>query len=244
MAVSAQDTTLRAIVKMIDMEYLSELVRAYDGDRYCKSLNVQKMFIALLVGMLRGLKSLRDIECFTEDYQEALAEFGIGRIARSSLADCLQRTTPAIFKGLFEGLRAEYEKRLPDSSWKYFRLLLMDSTMIEVPLSQVDWAHYRTAKGAIKMHTVFCHRPQTEYPVQMVLTDGKTADVTVAEQHLEVDPDSIIVADRGMPPGAFSSPSPGAMGPLLSAYRRARITILSSQEPAQLLATSPLWTKW
>ena len=68
MAVSAQDTTLRAIVKMIDMEYLSELVRAYDGDRYCKSLNVQKMFIALLVGMLRGLKSLRDIECFTEDY--------------------------------------------------------------------------------------------------------------------------------------------------------------------------------
>ena len=34
------------------------------------------------------------------------------------------------------------------------------------------------------------HGPQEEHPVQMVLTDGKTADVTIAEQELEVDPDS------------------------------------------------------
>ena len=34
------------------------------------------------------------------------------------------------------------------------------------------------------------HGPQAEHPVQMVLTDGKTADVTIAEQELEVDPDS------------------------------------------------------
>ena len=32
------------------------------------------------------------------------------------------------------------------------------------------------------------HGPQEEHPVQMVLTDGKTADVIVAEQELKVRP--------------------------------------------------------
>ena len=197
MTVTAQDTTLHTIVNMINGERLSELIRAYDGDRYCKSLSVQKMLIAIVLGMLKGMKSLRDIECFTEDYEEVLQEVGVGRIARSSLADRLKRTNPAIFKGLFESLRGEYEKRLSKPSRAEFKLLLIDSTMIEVPISQVDWAHYSRAKGAIKMHTVLRHGPQAEYPVQMVLTDGKTADVTIAEQELEVDSDSIFVADRG-----------------------------------------------
>ena len=194
---ATQDTTLLAIVKMINTDRLSELVQAYGGDRYCKSLSVRRMLIAIVVGMLKGLKSLRDIECFTEDNKEELQSVGVGRIARSSLAERLKRTNPAIFKGLFESLCAAYESRLSQSSRKEFKLLLMDSTMIEVPLGQVKWAHYNRAKGAIKMHTVLNHCPQTEYPVQMVLTDGKTADVTVAERHLEVDPDSIFVADRG-----------------------------------------------
>ena len=69
---ATQDTTLLAIVKMINTDRLSELVQAYGGDRYCKSLSVRRMLIAIVVGMLKGLKSLRDIECFTEDNKEVL----------------------------------------------------------------------------------------------------------------------------------------------------------------------------
>lgn len=197
MTVATQDTTLHTIVNMIKGERLSELIQAYGGDRYCKSLSVQKMLIAMVIGILKGMKSLRDIEYFTEDCAEELREVGVDRIARSSLADRLKRTNPAILKGFFESLREEYEKRLSKPSKEEFKLLLMDSTMIEVPLSQVNWARYSRTKGAIKMHTILKHGPQEEHPVQMVLTDGKTADVTIAEQELEVDSDSIFVADRG-----------------------------------------------
>ena len=57
MTVATQDTTLHTIVNMIKGERLSELIQAYGGDRYCKSLSVQKMLIAMVIGIWKGMKS-------------------------------------------------------------------------------------------------------------------------------------------------------------------------------------------
>ena len=51
------------------------------------------------------------------------------------------------------------------------------------------------------------HGPQEEHPVQMVLTDGKTADVTIAEQELEVDSDSNRRSARSIAVAGVSSAS-------------------------------------
>lgn len=199
MSTKRKDTPLTAIVNLVNAERFEELIQAFEGNRYCKSLTVQKMAVGMWVGMIQNLTSLRDIETFTDDHAQELKEVGLGRIARSSLAEGLQRTNPEIFRRLFSALVAEYEKKLPKPVREDLRLFLMDSTLITVPIRRIDWAHYNRSKGGIKLHTIVCRRPasEVEYPVQMVLTDGKTADLTVAERAILPPPDSIFVADRG-----------------------------------------------
>ena len=51
------------------------------------------------------------------------------------------------------------------------------------------------------------HGPQEEHPVQMVLTDGKTADVTIAEQELKVDSDCNRRSARSIAVAGVSSAS-------------------------------------
>ena len=52
--------------------------------------------------------------------------------------------------------------------------------MIPLCLSMFDWAHYRRAKGAVKLHMVLDH--DGYLPSFAVLTEGKTADITAARQ--------------------------------------------------------------
>ena len=51
---------------------------------------------------------------------------------------------------------------------------MLDSTTISLCLSLLDWARYKTAKGAIKIHTLLDF--DGNLPVYIDLTDGKTAD--------------------------------------------------------------------
>jgi hypothetical protein len=70
----------------------------------------------------------------------------------------------------------------------------LDSTVIPVCLEMFDWAKYGKTKGAVKVHTVLDNR--SIMPQYAVITDGKTADVTVARR-LKFEPGTIVVMDRG-----------------------------------------------
>jgi len=57
-----------------------------------------------------------------------------------------------------------------------------------------DWAKYVQTKGAVKLHLVLNH--QGYLPQYAVISDGKTADVKVAQQ-MEFAPGTMLVMDRG-----------------------------------------------
>jgi len=57
-----------------------------------------------------------------------------------------------------------------------------------------DWAHYRTTKGAIKLHLLLDH--DGYLPVFIHITDGKTHEVNIAKE-ITLPPESIIAIDRG-----------------------------------------------
>jgi hypothetical protein len=61
-------------------------------------------------------------------------------------------------------------------------------------LSAFDWAQYKRAKGAVKLHLVLDH--DGYLPSYAVLTDGKTADITAARQ-MSFAPGTMLVFDRG-----------------------------------------------
>ena len=68
--------------------------------------------------------------------------------------------------------------------------------MIPLCLSVFDWAHYKRTKGAVKLHMVLDH--DGYLPSFAVITEGKTADITVAKQ-MTFAPGTMVVFDRGYP---------------------------------------------
>jgi hypothetical protein len=66
--------------------------------------------------------------------------------------------------------------------------------VIPLCLSAFDWARYRRAKGAVKLHRILDH--DGYLPSYAVMTDGKTADITAAKR-MTFAPDTMLVFDRG-----------------------------------------------
>lgn len=72
-------------------------------------------------------------------------------------------------------------------------LVSIDSTTIDLCLSMFDWARFRRAKGAVKLHLMLNH--QGYLPGYAMITDGKTHDVKFA-QKLQFAGGTIVVVDR------------------------------------------------
>ena len=74
------------------------------------------------------------------------------------------------------------------------KLLSLDSTTITLCLDLFPWAKFRRAKGGVKAHVLLDH--DDYLPSYVLITEAKTSDVRVA-QHLDLNPGSIVVMDRG-----------------------------------------------
>lgn len=74
------------------------------------------------------------------------------------------------------------------------KLVSLDSTTIDLCLSMYDWAKFRRAKGAVKLHLVLDH--DGYLPCFAHITDGKCHDVKVAHT-LRFESGTIVVDDRG-----------------------------------------------
>jgi IS4 transposase len=70
----------------------------------------------------------------------------------------------------------------------------LDSTTIDLCLSVFPWAHFRTTKSAVKMHTLLDLRGNI--PSFLHISDGKMADVHALDL-LNAEPGAIYVMDRG-----------------------------------------------
>ena len=70
----------------------------------------------------------------------------------------------------------------------------LDSTTIDLCLSVFPWAHFRTTKAAVKMHTLLDLRGSI--PTFIHISDGKLHDVNVLDLLL-AEPGAIYVMDRG-----------------------------------------------
>ena len=69
----------------------------------------------------------------------------------------------------------------------------MDSTTIDLCLSLFPWAHFRTAKAAVKLHTLLDLRGNI--PCFVHVSPGKTHDVNVLDRLL-IEPAAFYVMDR------------------------------------------------
>jgi IS4 transposase len=186
------------ILKFFPKTIFDAAVAHHQGDKHAKGMTCWSQFVALLFCHLGGALSLREIILGLATSEGKLRHLGIVRApTRSTLAYANEHRPWQVYQEVFQQLLSVCQADAKAAKRKFqFRnpLLSLDSTLISVCVSMFDWASYTQTKGAVKLHLVLNH--QGYLPQYAVISDGKTADVKVAQQ-MEFAPGTMLVMDRG-----------------------------------------------
>ncbi len=143
-------------------------------------------------------ESLRDIEVSLSAQSAKLYHMGFREpIRRSTLADANESRDWRIYADFAQCLIAQARELYASEDLGLDltnTAYALDSTTIDLCLSVFPWAHFRTTKAAVKMHTLLDLRGNI--PSFIHVSDGKLHDVHALDL-LVPEPGAIYVMDRG-----------------------------------------------
>ncbi|MBI3589189.1 MAG: IS4 family transposase [Candidatus Liptonbacteria bacterium] len=174
-----------------------QFVGQHEGDKWVKKMDTWNELVILLYSQASGKDSLREIEVGLDINTAKWYHLGIQSAARSTISYALNNRDYQIYEKLFYALLEKTKAITPTNRFNFENpLYSIDSTTVQLCLSIFDWAHFRTAKGAFKIHTLLNNR--TAIPEFLTVTDGKSADISVIKSNsLALEKGSIAVFDRG-----------------------------------------------
>jgi len=187
------------VLQFIPRLEFAAAVRKHQAERHARGFRCWTQLVAMLFCQLGRAQSLREIVGGLAACEGKLQHLGV-RLApkRSTLAYANEHRPWQLFQSVFEAL---YQRCVADAlqgGKRKFRfkhkLLSLDATLIPVCLSLFDWAQYRRAKGAVKLHLILDH--DGYLPRFAVISDGKTSETEVA-RGLQFEPGTVVVIDRG-----------------------------------------------
>jgi len=191
-------TLFAQIMDFVPWTSFRRIVTRYGGDRRVRALNCAEQFRVLAFAQLTWRESLRDIEVCLSAQASKLYHMGLREaVARSTLADANEGRDWRIWHELAQLLirRARHlyaaDSLAVDLDNTVYAL---DSTTIDLCLSVFPWAHFRSTKAAVKMHTLLDLRGNI--PSFIHVSDGKLHDVNVLDL-LVPEPGAFYVMDRG-----------------------------------------------
>ena len=189
------NTIMYQLQTLIQRHQFEHIAQGFLGDRYTKHFNCWNQLTTLLFAQASGKDSLRDITNALATQSHKLYHLGIHSVKKSTLADANKKRTYEIYEKLFYTLLQRCQSITPQHKFRFKNpLRIFDSTTIDLCLSSFDWAKFRKAKGAIKLHYQLDHNGQI--PSFLVITNGKKHDITVARSCFDIQPDSIDCMDR------------------------------------------------
>lgn len=177
---------------------LDRCIRRYGGNRRVRRFSCRNQFLAMAFAQLTYRESLRDIEACLGAVPEKLYHMGFrAPVARSTLADANERRDWRIWADFAQRVIVTARTLYADEGFDLElerTVYALDSTMIDLCLSLFPWAHFRTTKAAVKLHTLL--DLAGNIPVFAWITEGTTHDVSILDE-LIPEPGSIYVLDRG-----------------------------------------------
>jgi hypothetical protein len=189
-------TIFNQLLNLIPMGKFDKIVDEFKGDKYTKKFNSFHHFITLFYAQITEKDSLRDIQYPINLQKSKLQYHSLPEVKRSTLSDANNKRDYKIFESLFNVILAKTLTLTPKHDFKFKnQLYSIDSTTIKLCLSIFDWAKYRKAKGAIKIHTKLNHSGYI--PEFLAITDGKSSDIRAAKGNFTFLPDSIVAMDKG-----------------------------------------------
>jgi hypothetical protein len=143
-------------------------------------------------------ESLRDIEVCLRSHEAKLYHLGIrGHVARSTLAYANENRDWRVYRDFAQALIVTARKLYINDDFGVDldnTVYALDTTTIDLSLSVFPWAHFRTAKAAVKMHTQMDLRGNI--PSFIHISDGKMHEVNVLDL-IAPEPGSFTIMDRG-----------------------------------------------
>src|SRR5271167_4738246 len=191
-------TLFAQLMDFVPWTTFAKIVARYSGDLRVRTLSCGEQYRAMAFAQLTYRESLRDIETCLSVQVSKLYHLGFREaVRRSTLADANETRDWRIHAELAQRLIAQARKLYAGESLGLDltnTVYALDSTTIDLCLSVFPWAHFRTTKAAVKMHTLLDLRGNI--PSFIHVSDGKLHDVHALDLLLP-EPGAIYVMDRG-----------------------------------------------
>lgn len=190
-------TMFAQLMDFLPWTTFTRIVERYGGDRRVRALSCAEQYRAMAFAQLTYRESLRDIEICLSAHAPKLYHMGFREpVRRSTLADANERRDWRIYAEVAQRLIAQARKLYADEDLGLdltSTIYALDSTTISLCLSVFPWAHFRTTKAAVKMHTLLDLRGNI--PSFIHISDGKLHDVHALDM-LMPEAGAIYVVDR------------------------------------------------
>jgi hypothetical protein len=195
---NAGKTLFSQLMDCLPWSTFARIVARYHGDHWVQTFPCTEQYRAMAFAQLTYRESLRDIEACLSAQPEKLWHMGFrGPVHRSTLADANQVRDWRIYAEFAQRLIAQARRLYARESLSVDlkeTVYALDSTTIDLCLSLFPWAHFRSTKAAVKMHTLLDLRGNI--PNFIHISDGKLHDVHALDM-IVPEAGAIYVMDRG-----------------------------------------------
>jgi Domain of unknown function (DUF4372)/Transposase DDE domain len=175
----AGKTLFAQLMDFVPWTTFTRIVSRYGGDHRVRVLPCAEQYRAMAFAQLTYRESLHDIETCLSVQASKLYHMGLREpVRRSTLADANETRDWRIYADLAQRLIVQARRLYANEDLGLDltnTVYALDSTTIDLCLSVFPWAHFRTTKAGVKMHTLLDLRGNI--PSFIHVSDGKLHDV-------------------------------------------------------------------
>lgn len=186
------------VMQHLPLTTFRRCVARYHGEHKVKTFSCLDQYLCMAFAQLTYRESLRDIEACLRAQASKCYHMGLrGNVARNTLANANAVRDWRIYCDFAQSLIGIARRLYADEPLGVElkeTVYALDSTTIDLCLSVFPWAPFRSAKAAVKLHTLLDLRGPI--PSFVFISDGKLHDVNILDQ-LEPEPGAFYVMDRG-----------------------------------------------
>jgi Domain of unknown function (DUF4372)/Transposase DDE domain len=186
------------LMDFLPLHAFRRCVARYPSNYRTKTFSHLDQYLCMAFAQLTFRESLRDIEVCLRAHESKLYHLGIrGHVARSNLADANEKRDWQIYRDFADALIVEARRLYAGDVFAVElenTVYALDTTTIDLSLKVFPWAHFRTTKAAVKMHTQIDLRGNI--PSFIHVSDGKMHEVNVLDLIMP-EPGSFTIMDRG-----------------------------------------------
>ena len=173
-------------------------VARYNGEHKVKHFTCLDQFLCMAFAQLTYRESLRDIEACLRSQSAKLYHMGFrSTVSRNTLANANAVRDWRIYADFAQSLIGIARPLYVDEPFGVDlseTVYALDATTIDMCLSVFPWAPFRSAKAAIKLHTLLDLRGNI--PSFIHISDGKLHDVNILDQIIP-EAGAFYIMDRG-----------------------------------------------